>query len=51
MINRILSQGFNFGIFLSGLSGGFAQQYRFAAAEVAPEHLKEKNVSIVTKKH
>mgnify|MGYP002831694435 FL=1 len=32
---------------MSGLSGGFAQQYRFAAAEVAPEHLKEKNVSIV----
>ena len=38
---------FNFGIFLSGLYGGFAQQYRFAAAEVAPAHLKEKNVSIV----
>ena len=38
---------FNFGILLSGIYGGFAQQYRFAAAEVAPPHLKEKNVSIV----
>ena len=38
---------FNFGIFLSGLYGGFAQQYRFAAAEDAPAHLKETNVSIV----
>ena len=38
---------FNFGIFLSGIYGGFAQQYRFAAAEVAPAHLKEKSVSIV----
>ena len=35
------------GIFISGLYGGFAQQYRFAAAEVAPKHLREKNVSIV----
>ena len=38
---------FNLGIFISGLYGGFAQQYRFAAAEVAPKHLREKNVSIV----
>ena len=38
---------FNIGIFLSGIYGAFGQQYRFAAAEVAPKHLKEKNVSIV----
>ena len=38
---------FNAGLFLSGIYGAFAQQYRFAAAEVAPKHLKEKNVSIV----
>jgi len=38
---------FNIGILISGFYGGFAQQYRFAAAEVAPDHLKEKNVSIV----
>lgn len=38
---------FNVGIFISGIYGGFAQQYRFAAAELAPKHLKEKNVSIV----
>ena len=38
---------FNLGIFISGLYGGFAQQYRFAAAEVAPKNLREKNVSIV----
>ena len=35
---------FNIGILVFGLYGGFAQQYRFAAAEVAPKHLKEKNV-------
>lgn len=38
---------FNVGILISGFYGGFAQQYRFAAADVAPRHLKEKNVSIV----
>ncbi|PIW29731.1 MAG: MFS transporter [Rhodospirillales bacterium CG15_BIG_FIL_POST_REV_8_21_14_020_66_15] len=38
---------FNAGLLISGIYAGFAQQYRFAAAEVAPEHLKEKNVSIV----
>ncbi len=38
---------FNIGIFFSGIYGAFGQQYRFAAAEVAPKHLKEKNVSIV----
>ena len=38
---------FNIGLLISGIYGGFAQQYRFAAAEVAPKHLKEKNVSIV----
>ncbi|MBT6096326.1 MAG: MFS transporter [Rhodospirillaceae bacterium] len=38
---------FNIGLLISGVYGGFAQQYRFAAAEVAPKHLKEKNVSIV----
>ncbi len=38
---------FNIGILISGIYGGFAQQYRFAAAEVAPKHLKEKNISIV----
>jgi len=38
---------FNLGILVSGIYGGFAQQYRFAAAEIAPKHLKEKTVSIV----
>jgi MFS family permease len=38
---------FNVGMLVFGLYGGFAQQYRFAAAEVAPKHLKEKNISIV----
>ena len=38
---------FNLGLFTTGLFMGFAQQYRFAAAEVAPEHLKERNVSVV----
>lgn len=38
---------FNIGILISGIYGGFAQQYRFAAAEIAPKGLKEKNVSIV----
>ena len=41
---------FNFGIFLSGLYGGFAQQYRFAAAEVAPvpgrSRLKSKPIGV-----
>lgn len=38
---------FNAGMLIGGMYGGFAQQYRFAAAEVSPPHLKEKNVSIV----
>jgi MFS family permease len=38
---------FNFGIFLFGIYGGTAHQYRFAAADVAPEHIKAKSVSIV----
>lgn len=38
---------FSVGILISGFYSAFAQQYRFAAAEVAPEHLKEKSVSIV----
>lgn len=38
---------FNLGILVSGFYGGFAQQYRFAAAEIAPKHLKEKTISIV----
>jgi MFS family permease len=38
---------FNLGIMVSGIYGGFAQQYRFAAAEIAPRNLKEKAVSIV----
>ena len=38
---------FNLGILVSGIYGGFAQQYRFAAAEIAPIHLKEKTISIV----
>jgi len=38
---------FNLGLFLFGLYGGTAQQYRFAAADAAPEHIKAKSVSIV----
>jgi MFS family permease len=38
---------FNFSIFIFGLYGGAAQQYRFAAADVAPENIKAKSVSIV----
>ncbi len=38
---------FNIGIFFFGFYGGAAQQYRFAAADVAPKHIKAKNVSIV----
>jgi MFS family permease len=38
---------FNFGIFVFGMYGGAAQQYRFAAADVAPEHIKAKSVAIV----
>lgn len=30
---------FNIGIFLFGAYGGAAQQYRFAAADIAPEHI------------
>jgi MFS family permease len=38
---------FNIGIFLFGIYGGAAQQYRFAAADVAPEHIKAKSISLV----
>ena len=38
---------FNLGIFLFGMHGGAAQQYRFAAADVAPENIKAKSVAIV----
>ncbi len=38
---------FNIGIFLFGIYGGAAQQYRFAAADVAPERIKAKSISIV----
>ncbi len=38
---------FNIGIFLFGIYGGAAQQYRFAAADVAPEHIKAKAISTV----
>ncbi|MCZ6604098.1 MAG: MFS transporter [Alphaproteobacteria bacterium] len=38
---------FNIGIFLFGIYGGAAQQYRFAASDVAPEHIKAKSISIV----
>jgi MFS family permease len=38
---------FCLGVFLFGLYGGAAQQYRFAAADSAPEHIKAKSVSIV----
>jgi MFS family permease len=38
---------FNTGVFLFGMYGGAAQQYRFAAADVAPENIKAKSVSIV----
>jgi len=38
---------FNIGIFMFGMYGGAAQQYRFAAADVAPEHIKAKSVAIV----
>lgn len=38
---------FNLGIFLFGMYGGAAQQYRFAAADVAPESIKAKSVSLV----
>ena len=38
---------FNLGIFLFGMYGGAAQQYRFAAADVAPENIKAKSVAIV----
>jgi len=38
---------FNIGMFLFGIYGGAAQQYRFAAADVAPEHIKAKSISLV----
>ena len=38
---------FNTGLFLFGIYGGAAQQYRFAAADVAPERIKAKSISIV----
>ena len=37
----------NLGIFLFGMYSGAAHHYRFAAADVAPEHLKAKSISIV----
>ena len=37
----------NIGIFLFGIYGGAAQQYRFAAADAAPEHIKAKSISLV----
>lgn len=38
---------FNLGLFLYGIYGGAAQQYRFAAADFAPEHIKAKSISFV----
>jgi len=38
---------FNIGIFVFGLFGGAAQQYRFAAADTAPENIKANSVAIV----
>ncbi len=37
----------NIGALVFGLYGGAAQQYRFAVADVAPEHLKARSISIV----
>ena len=39
--------GFNFGIFLFGLYGAAAQQYRFAVADAAPDNFKAKAISLV----
>ena len=38
---------FNIGIFLFGLYGGAGQQYRFAAADTAPDRIKAKSISLV----
>jgi MFS family permease len=38
---------FNIGIFLFGIYGGAGQQYRFAAADAAPDHIKAKSISLV----
>ena len=38
---------FNVGMFLFGLYGGAAQQYRFAVTDAAPEAFKAKAISLV----
>lgn len=38
---------FCIGVSIYGAFGGFAQLYRFAAADVAPEHFKSKAISLV----
>ena len=38
---------FCLGVFIYGTYGGFAQLYRFAAADVAPGHFKSKAISLV----
>lgn len=38
---------FCLGVLIYGAFGGFAQLYRFAAADVAPEHFKSKAISLV----
>ena len=39
--------GFNVGLFIFGLYGGAAQQYRFAVTDAAPEAFKAKAISLV----
>jgi MFS family permease len=38
---------FNIGVFFYGIYGGAAQQYRFAAADVAPDRIKAKSISLI----
>jgi MFS family permease len=38
---------FNIGLFLFGIYGGAAQQYRFAAADAAPDRIKAKSISLI----
>ncbi len=38
---------FNTGLFLFGIYGGAAQQYRFAAADAAPDRIKAKSISLI----
>ena len=38
---------FSSGLFLFGIYGGAAQQYRFAAADAAPDRIKAKSISLV----